>query len=243
MSQCLGRFVGIIGHNPRVSKSNRLHVVIFWVLPSWIWGTFHRFLWNDWYFSWSFELQSLLFLKLSIDSSVTGGRSSPVIEMSSLFFFFPLLVLMQLANVVPVGPLLPPHAIHNRAAARDSDEATRESKGSMKTIGKWLDAQPPRSVVYISFGSIFSPTVDQIKELAQGLEASGQRFVWVVRHPDHPHIVVSKEMRAEELDNLLPPGTKSFPFLTNAPFSQPRIGVQCNAMRHERILTHSKIWT
>jgi hypothetical protein len=99
----------------------------------------------------------------------------------------------------------------------------------MKKIGKWLDAQPPRSVVYISFGSIFSPTVDQMRELAQGLEASGQRFVWVLRHPDHPQVIVSKELKAEEFDNLLPPGTKSFPFFTNAPLSQPRIGVRCDA--------------
>ena len=119
-----------------------------------------------------------------------------------------------MANVVPIGPLLPPCAIHNQAAARDSGEATRVSEGSMKKIGKWLDAQPPRSVVYISFGSIFSPTVDQIKELAHGLEASEQRFLWVLRHPNHPHIVVSKELKADEIDNLLPPGMKSFPSST-----------------------------
>ena len=115
---------------------------------------------------------------------------------------------------MPIGPLLPPCAIHNQAAARDSGEATRVSEGSMKKIGKWLDAQPPRSVVYISFGSMFSPTGDQIKELAQGLEASEQRFLWVLRHPNHPHIVVSKELKADEIDNLLPPGMKSFPSST-----------------------------
>ena len=119
-----------------------------------------------------------------------------------------------MANVVPVGPLLPPRAIHNQAAADDSGEATHESEGSMKRIGKWLDAQPPRSVVYISFGTIFSPTVDQIKEIAQGLEASEQRFLWVLRHPNHPHIIVSKELQADEIDNLLPPGMKSLPSST-----------------------------
>ena len=28
--QCPGRFLGIIGQNPSVSKSNQLHVVVFW---------------------------------------------------------------------------------------------------------------------------------------------------------------------------------------------------------------------
>ena len=204
-------------------KSNRLHVVIFRVLlyqfevhsidSSELIGTSPEVLNFNRYFS------------NSAGSSGTSGWSSLVIELSSIFV---VVVLAQLANVVPVGPLLPPRAIHNQAAARDSGEATHESKGSMKKIGKWLDAQPPRSVVYISFGSIFSPTVDQIKELAQGLEASEQRFLWVLRHPNHPHVVVSKELKAEEIDDLLPAGTESFPSLPNAPSSQPRIGVQRN---------------
>lgn len=119
-----------------------------------------------------------------------------------------------MANIVPVGPLLPTRAIHNQPAARESDEATRGFRGSMKKIGKWLDAQPPHSVVYISFGSIFSPSTDQIKELAQGLEASEQRFLWVLRHPHHPHIVASKELKADEVTDLLPPGIKLFPSST-----------------------------
>ncbi|KAH6815932.1 hypothetical protein C2S51_020752 [Perilla frutescens var. frutescens] len=48
---------------------------------------------------------------------------------------------------------------------------------------KWLDDQPPKSVVFVSFGSGGSLTVDQIRELALGLELSGHRFLWVVRSP------------------------------------------------------------
>ncbi|KAH7682354.1 hydroquinone glucosyltransferase protein [Dioscorea alata] len=47
----------------------------------------------------------------------------------------------------------------------------------------WLDKQPKESVLYVSFGSVGRLTCSQIKELACGLEMSGQRFLWVVRTP------------------------------------------------------------
>ncbi|KAF3964996.1 hypothetical protein CMV_010777 [Castanea mollissima] len=47
----------------------------------------------------------------------------------------------------------------------------------------WLDKQPNRSVLYVSFGSGGTLTHEQLNELALGLELSGQRFLWVVRSP------------------------------------------------------------
>ncbi|KAJ0699873.1 putative trans-zeatin O-beta-D-glucosyltransferase [Helianthus annuus] len=49
---------------------------------------------------------------------------------------------------------------------------------------KWLDKQPERSVVYVSFGTTTTFTVSQIRELAMGLEKSEQRFLWVLRDAD-----------------------------------------------------------
>ncbi|XP_061346437.1 hydroquinone glucosyltransferase-like [Gastrolobium bilobum] len=50
---------------------------------------------------------------------------------------------------------------------------------------KWLDNQPPNSVLHVSFGSGGTLTQHQINELALGLELSGQRFLWVLRAPSN----------------------------------------------------------
>ncbi|KAK6289422.1 hypothetical protein POUND7_000963 [Theobroma cacao] len=46
---------------------------------------------------------------------------------------------------------------------------------------RWLDSKKPNSVLYICFGSIFRTSAAQLNEIAKGLEASGQDFIWVVR--------------------------------------------------------------
>ncbi|VAH71364.1 unnamed protein product [Triticum turgidum subsp. durum] len=47
----------------------------------------------------------------------------------------------------------------------------------------WLDRQPHKSVIFVSFGSGGSLPTEEMHELALGLELSGQRFLWVVRSP------------------------------------------------------------
>ncbi|KAI5070503.1 hypothetical protein GOP47_0014846 [Adiantum capillus-veneris] len=60
----------------------------------------------------------------------------------------------------------------------------------------WLDGQPRGSVVYASFGSIIPLTREEIQELALGLEACGQPFLWVIRRVEGVSDVMS----------VLPPG-------------------------------------
>lgn len=48
----------------------------------------------------------------------------------------------------------------------------------------WLDGQPSKSVLFVSFGSGGTLSSAQVTELALGLEASKQRFLWVVRTPN-----------------------------------------------------------
>ncbi|KAK8635544.1 hypothetical protein V6N13_004278 [Hibiscus sabdariffa] len=71
--------------------------------------------------------------------------------------------------VYPVGPLV------NVGSSRESD-----GSGCMK----WLDVQPVGSVLYVSFGSGGTLSMNQLHELAMGLEMSGQHFLWVIRSPN-----------------------------------------------------------
>ncbi|XP_043715605.1 UDP-glycosyltransferase 88A1-like isoform X1 [Telopea speciosissima] len=71
----------------------------------------------------------------------------------------------------------------------------------------WLDSQPIRSVVFLCFGSLGLFTAAQLKEIAIGLEKSGERFLWVVRNPP----MEDKSWRnlappEPDLDTLLPEG-------------------------------------
>ncbi|XAR49981.1 hypothetical protein NMG60_11004176 [Bertholletia excelsa] len=77
-------------------------------------------------------------------------------------------------NLLPIGPLLDSKK-HNNC----NGSLHLEDKSSLN----WLDGLRPRSVVYVSFGSIAKFTQQQFDELALGLELSGRLFLWVVR-PD-----------------------------------------------------------
>ncbi|CAK8564744.1 unnamed protein product [Lathyrus sativus] len=74
-----------------------------------------------------------------------------------------------------IGPLI--------ADPQQPDEA-RDSKDCLS----WLDKQPSRTVVYLCFGSRGSFSMAQLKEIAEGLERSGHRFLWVVKRPIQEHL-------------------------------------------------------
>ncbi|KAF7144800.1 hypothetical protein RHSIM_Rhsim04G0084000 [Rhododendron simsii] len=50
-------------------------------------------------------------------------------------------------------------------------------------IVRWLDDQPPSSVVFLCFGSMGGFESDQVREIARALEQSGHRFLWSIRQP------------------------------------------------------------
>ncbi|CAL9757357.1 unnamed protein product [Musa acuminata subsp. burmannicoides] len=66
------------------------------------------------------------------------------------------------------------------------DKAARGNKASVDKhrILLWLDEKAPRSVVYVSFGSIVRHSPAQVLEIGRGLEASGQAFLWVIKEVD-----------------------------------------------------------
>ncbi|EPS69352.1 hypothetical protein M569_05415, partial [Genlisea aurea] len=87
--------------------------------------------------------------------------------------------------VYPIGPL-----IHSGGGERH--ECLR-----------WLDLQPRKSVVFLCFGrrGVFSGK--QLREMADGLDRSGHRFLWAIRNP--PEIGSGAE-QDPEIEILLPEG-------------------------------------
>ncbi|KAJ1378311.1 UDP-glucuronosyl/UDP-glucosyltransferase [Sesbania bispinosa] len=72
--------------------------------------------------------------------------------------------------VYPIGPLI-----------RETDDDNEQRL--QRHVFDWLEKQEAESVIYVSFGSGYRMTYEQIKELASGLELSGTKFVWCVRPP------------------------------------------------------------
>ncbi|XP_055802710.1 zeatin O-glucosyltransferase-like [Solanum dulcamara] len=66
----------------------------------------------------------------------------------------------------------------------------------------WLDNQPPRSVLYVSFGSSTTFSDKEVMELAMGLERSKQKFVWVLRDADRGDIFSGEARRFELPDGF-----------------------------------------
>ncbi|KAJ3679978.1 hypothetical protein LUZ60_016256 [Juncus effusus] len=71
--------------------------------------------------------------------------------------------------IQPIGPVL-------RSPSSYSSEFDTD-------VMKWMDMQPPKSVLFISFGSQQTLQANQMMELALGLESAGQPFIWAIRPP------------------------------------------------------------
>jgi hypothetical protein len=68
----------------------------------------------------------------------------------------------------------------------------------------WLDGQPKASMVFLCFGSLGRFSAEQIKEMAAGLETSGQRFLWAVRcQPGDEHLPAADDLDALFMEGFL----------------------------------------
>jgi hypothetical protein len=90
-----------------------------------------------------------------------------------------------------IGPL----CLYNRDI---EEKVNRGKKGFDHDMClKWLDMKKSNSVVYICFGSIAKFPNSQLQEIAIGLEASGQNFIWVVPKSDEDWLLEEFEKRME----------------------------------------------
>ncbi|GAV90448.1 UDPGT domain-containing protein [Cephalotus follicularis] len=75
-----------------------------------------------------------------------------------------------------IGPV----SLYNRGIEDKAERGKQASIDEHECL-KWLDSKKPNSVVYVCFGSVANFNSAQLMEIAVGLEASGQQFIWVVR--------------------------------------------------------------
>ncbi|KDO50527.1 hypothetical protein CISIN_1g012151mg [Citrus sinensis] len=73
--------------------------------------------------------------------------------------------------IFPIGPL------HKCSPASSGSLSSQDYQRSIS----WLDKQTPKSVVYISFGSVIAINKDGFLEIAWGVANSRMPFLWVVR--------------------------------------------------------------
>ncbi|KAF3449228.1 hypothetical protein FNV43_RR09956 [Rhamnella rubrinervis] len=105
---------------------------------------------------------------------------------------------------VPDGPTPPVYCVGPLiGGGEEKDKAFSVEEDHMT----WLDEQPSRSVVFLCFGSRGTFTEKQVREIAIGLENSGERFLWVIKKPViDDKVKQTNELKDFDLDSVLPEG-------------------------------------
>ncbi|KAG6436563.1 hypothetical protein SASPL_101464 [Salvia splendens] len=96
-------------------------------------------------------------------------------------------ILFEMHNICPNIYTIEPLHAHLKAKLAATSSTLTASSNSLweedRSCLTWLDSQPLKSVLYVSFGSLAIVNKDQLMEFWHGLVNSGQRFLWVMR-PD-----------------------------------------------------------
>ncbi|MED6130802.1 hypothetical protein PIB30_003821 [Stylosanthes scabra] len=73
-------------------------------------------------------------------------------------------------NMMTIGPLIPSAYLDGGDRPNNDDDYI-----------EWLESQADKSVVYVSFGSVFVVCKKQMEEIARALLDCGRPFLWVIR--------------------------------------------------------------
>uniref|UniRef100_M1BYM9 Glycosyltransferase n=1 Tax=Solanum tuberosum TaxID=4113 RepID=M1BYM9_SOLTU len=159
---------------------------------------------------------------LSLAGDVAKEINLPIIyfrtaSASSFWSYFCMPDLIQVGELPLKGPILSqirtvcPNvytigAVHAHLKAKLATKST--SSNSLwqedESWMSWLDTQPPKSVIYVSFGSVAGLTKEELLEFWYGLVNSEQKFLWVMR----PDLIIGREKK-DEIPVELEQGTKA----------------------------------
>ncbi|XP_071732785.1 7-deoxyloganetic acid glucosyltransferase-like [Rutidosis leptorrhynchoides] len=87
-------------------------------------------------------------------------------------------------NIYTIGPL---HSLHKSLLKPKPTQKSPETSSSNsvwkedRTCLLWLDTQAPKTVIFISIGSMVTLTLEQLLEIWHGVVNSGKPFLWVRR--------------------------------------------------------------
>ncbi|CAI0421705.1 unnamed protein product [Linum tenue] len=91
-----------------------------------------------------------------------------------------------------VGPTIPSIYLGKQLSSDDTCHeyglSLFKAQHSPTYLKQWLDSQQPKSVVYVSFGSVASLSDKQTEEVAAALEKLDRPFLWVVRKSEQDKI-------------------------------------------------------
>ncbi|XP_060185224.1 UDP-glucosyltransferase 29-like [Lycium barbarum] len=90
-------------------------------------------------------------------------------------------------KIVPVGSL-----VQDSINQDDNEEV----------ITQWLDKKEKSSTVFVSFGSEYFLSKEEIHEVGQGLELSKVNFIWVIRFPQGENISIQDVLSKEFLERV-----------------------------------------
>ncbi|KAK4764849.1 hypothetical protein SAY86_025939 [Trapa natans] len=93
----------------------------------------------------------------------------------------------KLFPLLTIGPTIPSVYMDKRVED-DDDYGLHLFDLDSSDLDTWLGAHQPKSVVYVSFGSLSAVGEEQMEELAWGLHGSGHPFLWVVRASENTKI-------------------------------------------------------
>ncbi|GKD23026.1 crocetin glucosyltransferase, chloroplastic-like protein [Tanacetum coccineum] len=82
----------------------------------------------------------------------------------------------------PIGPLIPESSLGGDFFEKMEDEYV-----------EWLNTKQESSVVYVSFGTLATLSMDQQEEIAIGLLECGRPFLWVIRDSDQAQKLSKKD--------------------------------------------------
>lgn len=113
---------------------------------------------------------------------------------------------LHFPKLYDLGPLHTHLNFRKASKTASSEELPPSSVSSLWEVDRscmsWLDAQQPKSVIYVSFGSITTMSRDELVEIWYGLVNSKKRFLWVIR----PDMVAEQD--GKDLPLELVEGTK-----------------------------------